>query len=42
MVTRAQWKAEQPKTILTELELPATRVIISHTAGRGGFSQVFT
>lgn len=39
-VTRSEWIAQPPNDILNDLELPATRVIIAHTATEGCSAQV--
>lgn len=39
MVTRSEWLAQEPENELTPLRLPATRVIIAHTATESCSSQ---
>ncbi|XP_037906725.1 peptidoglycan-recognition protein LC isoform X2 [Hermetia illucens] len=39
MVSRAEWVAQPPRNTLNDLELPARRVIIAHTATEGCLSQ---
>lgn len=40
IVARGEWLAQPPNSNLTDLELPAKRVIIAHTATEGCSAQV--
>lgn len=40
MITRSEWQAMPPSDTLDNLELPAKRVIIGHTATNGCGTEV--